>query len=129
MILGIGTDLHDCRRLEGILERLGQRFLDRVFTKSEQDFCEQRKATRIATYGKTFAAKEACVKALQETQDIGWHDIEVVRLPSGAPTLQLHGQAQKRFEDLVGPGQQGKIHLSLSDELPYAQAFVVISKK
>lgn len=126
MIIGIGVDLIDCRRLEKSIEGLGQRFLDRVFTKNEQDYCEMR-LQRIQGYGKTYAAKEAVLKAISDVRGISWKEIEVCRLPNGKPTVTLTGKALENFSFLIPQGKKGKIDLSLTDEPPFAQAFVVIS--
>jgi holo-[acyl-carrier protein] synthase len=127
MIIGIGTDMTDCRRLEKVIDRHGERFLNKIFTQQEQAFCENRKINRIHAYGKTFAAKEAVLKAIGNTTAIKWHDIEVIRLSNGKPSLNISGTALKNLQKLIPDGLQLKYDISLSDESPYAVAFVVIS--
>lgn len=127
MIVGLGTDLLDIRRLQKAVERQGSRFLEKLFTEDERNFCDSRKANPYATYGTTFAAKEATLKAIGHTDGIQWHNIEIVRLPNGKPTVQLHDTAHKRCLELTD-SQPYVIHLTLTDEPPYAQAFVVIEK-
>jgi holo-[acyl-carrier protein] synthase len=128
MILGIGSDLVDVGRIEKVIERHGERFLARVFTPAERARAERR-ANRAATYAKRFAAKEACAKALGTGLRAGvfWRDIGVVNLPSGQPTLRLSGGALARLEALTPDGCEAKIDLTITDEGPLAQAFVVIS--
>jgi holo-[acyl-carrier protein] synthase len=122
--------LCDIRRIEHSLERFGARFVERLFTDGEQRRSE-RKATRAASYAKRFAAKEACAKALGTgfSRGVFWRDLEVVNLPSGQPTLRLHGGAAKRLAALLPPSHDAVIHLSLTDEPPLAQAFVVIEAR
>jgi holo-[acyl-carrier protein] synthase len=127
MIVGIGTDILNCQRLEAIITRHGQRFLDKVFTKQEQDFCEKRKLNRINSYGKTFAAKEAVIKAISDATAIKWHEIEVIRLANGQPSLRISGTALDNILKRIPNGLQLKYDVSLADEPPYAVAFVVIS--
>ncbi len=126
MIVGIGVDLLDCRRLEGVLERQKQRFLDRVFTKTEQERCQNRR-NFISSLGKIYAAKEATVKAIGNVQGIHWQHIEINHLPNGRPIVSLSGKALINYGTLIPANMCGKIDLSLTDEPPYAQAFVVIS--
>jgi holo-[acyl-carrier protein] synthase len=128
MIIGIGTDLCDVRRIEKTISRHGDRFLDRIFTETERARAERR-ANRVATYAKRFAAKEACAKALGTgfRRGVFFRDMGVVNLPSGKPTLRLTGGALKRLESLVPVGFSVQIDLALTDEGPMAQAFVVIS--
>jgi holo-[acyl-carrier protein] synthase len=126
MIIGIGTDLIDCGRLQRANERIGQRFLDRVFTKTEQQRCNLR-MQRFQSYGKVFAAKEAVLKALGDVSGIQWQEIEITHLPNGKPIVTLFGAALNNFKKLLMVNQDGKIDLSITDEPPYAQAFVVIS--
>ena len=128
MIIGIGTDLVDVRRIERVIERHGERFLARIFTDTEREKAERR-ANRIETYAKRFAAKEACAKALGTGLNRGvfWRDMGVVNLPSGRPTLQLTGGARERLEALTPRGYEARIDLTLTDEGPLAQAFVIIS--
>ena len=127
MIVGIGSDLADIRRIAESLERFGERFTQRVFTDVERARSE-RKGDRAASYAKRFAAKEACAKALGTgiRHGVFWRDMGVVNLPSGQPTLALTHGAQARLQALLPPGTAARIHLSLTDEPPYAQAFVVI---
>ena len=123
MIIGIGSDLTDIRRIEKSLER----FAARCFTEVERAKAERR-ADRAGTYAKRFAAKEACAKALGTGLRAGvfWRDMGVVNRPSGQPTMRLTGGALRRLHQIVPPGHEAVIHLSLTDEHPYAQAFVVI---
>jgi len=128
MILGIGSDLIDIRRIERVLESYGDRFIARIFTEEEQRRSERR-ANRAASYAKRYAAKEACAKALGTGFRAGiyWRDLGVVNLTSGRPTLQLAGGALKRLQAMTPAGMVADIHLTLTDELPFASAFVVIS--
>ncbi len=127
MILGVGSDLCDIRRIQASLDRFGDRFPSRVFTEVERARAE-RKGDPAASYAKRFAAKEACAKALGAGMRAGvfWRDMGVVNAPSGQPTLHLTGGAATRLAALTPPGMTAVIHLSLTDEPPYAQAFVVI---
>jgi holo-[acyl-carrier protein] synthase len=128
LILGIGSDLTDIRRIEASLERFGTRFTQRLFTEIEQARSE-RKPDRAASYAKRFAAKEACAKALGTgvpRRGVAWRDMGVVNLPSGKPTIALTGGAAERLAALLPEGFEPLIHLTLTDEHPYAQAFVVI---
>jgi holo-[acyl-carrier protein] synthase len=127
LIIGLGSDLADIRRIEATLERYGERFVARIFTDVEQAR-SNRKADRAASYAKRFAAKEACAKALGTGLRAGvfWRDMGVINLRSGAPTLALTGGAAKRLAAITPAGLQSRIHLSLTDDHPYAQAFVVI---
>lgn len=128
MILGIGSDLCDIRRIEKVIERHGDRFINRVFTDVERSRAE-RKAGRIETYAKRFAAKEACSKALGTGFRCGvfFRDLGVVNLPSGRPTMKLTGGALRQLEGITPQGFETRIDVSLTDEYPLAQAFVVIS--
>ena len=128
MILGIGTDLVDIRRIEQTIARHGDRFINRIYTEVERARAERR-ANRIDTYAKRFAAKEACAKALGTGFRLGvfFRDMGVVNLPSGKPTLRLTGGALKRLEAITPAGWEPRIDLALTDEYPLAQAFVVIS--
>ena len=128
MILGIGSDLCDIRRIEKVIARHGDRFIDRVFTAAERARAEHR-ATRIETYAKRFAAKEACAKALGTgfRRGVFFRDMGVVNLPSGRPTLALTGGAAARLKEITPGGHEARIDLSLTDEYPIAQAIVVIS--
>ncbi|MBA3810233.1 MAG: holo-ACP synthase [Caulobacteraceae bacterium] len=127
MILGIGSDLTDIRRIAKALERFGDRFSARVFTEVERARSE-RKPDRAASYAKRFAAKEACAKALGTGMRRGvfWKDMGVVNARSGQPTLALTGGAAGRLAALAPPGRRAVIHLTLTDDYPYAQAFVII---
>jgi holo-[acyl-carrier protein] synthase len=128
MILGIGTDLCDIRRIERTLERHGERFIQRIFTPVERALAERR-ANRAATYAKRFAAKEACAKALGTgfRDGVFFIDLGVVNLPSGKPTMELTGAAFARLQALVPAGLTAHIDLAITDEYPMAQAFVIIS--
>ena len=128
MIIGIGNDLVDIRRIEKSLERFGDRFVQRIFTETEQRRSEGR-ATRAASYAKRFAAKEACSKALGTgfRRGVFWRDMGVVNLKGGKPSLQLTGGALARLEQITPAGMAPQIDLTLTDEFPLAQAFVIIS--
>ena len=127
MIVGIGSDLIDIRRVEAVLERHGERFVRRVFTDIERERSERR-TTRAASYAKRFAAKEACAKALGTglARGVFWRDMGVVNLPGGKPTLQLTNGALDRLRAILPPGHRPVIHLTITDDHPLAQAFVVI---
>ena len=127
MILGIGSDLCDIRRIERSLQRFGTRFTHRIFTAGERARSERRAAS-AASYARRFAAKEACAKALGTGLRGGvfWRDMEVVNLPSGRPTMRLTGGALERLTAMVPPGHEAVVHVSLTDDPPVAQAFVVI---
>ena len=128
MIIGVGSDLIDIERIERTLDRFGSRFMNRCFTKNEQNKCNIR-ANSADSYAKRYAAKEACSKALGTgfRSGVYWRDIEVVSLPSGKPTLELFGGAAIRLDEITPKGMKPKIDLSLTDESPLAQAIVVIS--
>lgn len=128
MIIGLGSDLIDIRRIENTLDRFGRRFTDRIFTEAEQRKSERR-VQRAATYAKRFAAKEACAKALGTGLRAGvfWRDIGVVNLPTGQPTIHLTGGAARRLRQITPPGMTARIALSLTDDFPLAQAIVIIS--
>ena len=128
MIIGIGSDLSDIRRVEKTLERFGERFTNRIYTDVERARSE-RKTDRASSYAKRFAAKEACAKALGTGFRLGvfFRDMGVVNLPSGKPTLRLTGGALRRLEAITPAGWEPQIDLALTDEYPLAQAFVVIS--
>jgi len=128
MILGIGSDLIDIRRIEQTIERHGERFLNRIFTPTERAKAERR-ATRIDTYAKRFAAKEACSKALGTgfRNGVFWRDMGVINLPSGRPTMELTGGALARLQEITPPGHIARIDITLTDEYPTAQALVIIS--
>ncbi|WP_374468337.1 holo-ACP synthase [Phenylobacterium sp.] len=127
MIIGIGSDLSDIRRVQASLDRFGDRFRHRVFTELERARSD-RKTDAASSYAKRFAAKEACAKALGTGMRRGvfWRDMGVVNLRSGQPTMALTGGALKRLEEITPPGMKAHIHLSLTDDHPYAQAFVII---
>jgi holo-[acyl-carrier protein] synthase len=128
MILGVGSDIIDIRRIERTIERHGERFLSRIFTDEERAKAERR-STRIDTYAKRFAAKEACAKALGTglRNGVFWRDMGVVNLPSGRPTMQLTGGALARLEQITPAGYVARIDVTLTDESPMAQALVIIS--
>ncbi len=127
MIIGIGTDICDIRRISTLLDKFGERFPRKAFTKGERERSDAS-STRASSYAKRFAAKEATAKALAGTHTgaLSWHDVEVVNHPSGKPEIVLHGGALERIETQIEEGQSWKIHLSLTDEYPYAQAYVII---
>jgi holo-[acyl-carrier protein] synthase len=127
LIIGIGSDLSDIRRIEKTLERFGDRFVQRCFTPVEQARSE-RKNDRASSYAKRFAAKEACAKALGTglKRGVFWRDMGVVNLRSGQPTMALTGGAAERLAAMVPEGMRPVIHVSLTDDHPYAQAFVII---
>ena len=127
MILGIGTDLANIDRIAGTLERFGDRFRNRVFTEVEQAKAERRRDT-VGTYAKRWAAKEACSKALGTglRLGIGWKDMSVRNMRTGQPVMELTGWAAKRLEEMTPPGHRAVVHVSLTDDHPWAQAFVVI---
>jgi len=128
MILGIGSDLVDIRRIEKVIARHGERFIGRIYTATEREKAERR-AARIDTYPKRFAAKEACAKALGTgfRRGVFFRDLGVVNLPSGRPTMALTGGALAQLRRITPEGYEARIDLSLTDEYPLAQAFVVIS--
>ncbi len=129
MIVGIGSDLCDIRRIEKTLARFGDRFTHRIFTETERARAERRPAQAAATYAKRFAAKEACAKALGTGMRAGvfWRDMAVSNLRSGAPTMALTNGAAARLDALTPAGHAIRVHLSLTDDYPLAQAFVIIS--
>ncbi|MBU3078156.1 holo-ACP synthase [Sphingomonas quercus] len=131
MIIGLGSDLCSIERIQQSLDRFGERFLARVFTDVERARAERRPFTRAGTYAKRFAAKEACSKALGTGFKAGvfMRDIGVVNLPSGAPTLALTGGARQRLDALIPEGHAAHIHLTMTDDHPWAQAFVVIEAR
>src|SRR5882757_3869124 len=128
MILGIGSDLIDVRRIERAIERHGERFIGRIFTATERAKAEGR-VRAVETYAKRFAAKEACAKALGTGLRAGvfWRDMGVVNLPGGRPTLILTGGALARLQSITPPGMAARIDLTITDEPPLAQAMVIIS--
>ena len=128
MIIGLGHDMCDIRRIEKSLERFGERFTQRVFTEVERRTADRRKQ-RAATYAKRFAAKEACAKALGTgvpRRGVHWRHMGVVNMPGGKPTFALTGGAAERLAKLTPPGMTAVIHLTITDEYPYAQAQVII---
>jgi holo-[acyl-carrier protein] synthase len=127
MIIGIGSDLIDIRRVERTLERYGERFIARLYTDIERVKSERR-AQRAASYAKRFAAKEACAKALGTGMSRGvfWKDMGVVNLPGGKPTMHLTSGAAKRLAEIMPAGHKAAIHLTITDDFPLAMAFVVI---
>ena len=127
MILGIGSDITDIRRIEKVIERHGERFLGRIFTEAERKRAERR-AKSVETYAKRFAAKEACAKALGTgfSRGVYWRDLGVVNLPSGKPTMKLTNGAAKALARLVPAGHGPHIHLTITDDGGMAQAFVII---
>lgn len=128
MIIGLGTDSIDIRRIERTIERFGERFLERTFTEIERQKSDRRRL-RAASYAKRFAAKEACAKALGTglSQGVFWRDMGVVNLASGKPTMQLTGGAQTRLQAITPDGFRAQIDLTISDDFPVAQAIVIIS--
>ena len=132
MIIGIGNDQIDIRRVAKVIERHGERFLDRIFTEAERAKAERRAKSEkmvVATYAKRFAAKEACSKALGTgiRRGVWWRDMGVVNLPGGRPTMELTGGARERLAVLTPEGHEARIDLSITDDWPLAQAFIVIS--
>ena len=128
-VLGLGSDLCNITRIENSIARFGDRFLDRLFTDIERAKADRRQMTRAATYAKRFAAKEACAKALGTgfRKGVFWRDMGVVNLPSGAPTLALTGGAALRLAELTPAGYSAAIHLTITDDHPWAQAIVLIT--
>ncbi|MBZ6076905.1 holo-ACP synthase [Microvirga puerhi] len=127
MIVGIGSDLCDIRRIERSLQRFGDRFTHRIFTEGERARSDRR-AARAPSYARRFAAKEACAKALGTglSHGVFWRDMEVVNLRSGKPTLRLTGGALARLQTMIPEGHEAVLHVSLTDDPPLAQAFVII---
>jgi holo-[acyl-carrier protein] synthase len=127
VIIGLGSDLIDIRRIAKSLERYGERFTARIFTEVEQAKSDRRKE-RAASYAKRFAAKEACAKALGTgmSQGVFWRDMGVVNLPGGKPTMRLTGGAAAQLEKMLPPGHRAAIHLTITDDFPMAQAFVIV---
>ena len=128
MIIGIGSDLIDIRRVEKTLERFPERFKNRIFTETERQKSDRR-VNRAASYAKRFAAKEACSKALGTgfRRGVFWRDLGVVNLKSGKPTMALTGSARARLESLIPEGMAPQIDLTITDDFPLAQAVVIIS--
>jgi holo-[acyl-carrier protein] synthase len=131
MILGLCNDLCNIERIEKSMARFGQKFLDRIYTPGEQAKAERRPLLRAATYAKRFAAKEACAKALGTgiRRGVFWRTMEVINLPSGQPTLRLSEGAADRLAEMLPSGMVADIHLSLTDDMPWAQAIVIISAR
>ncbi|MEF3048305.1 holo-ACP synthase [Pseudotabrizicola sp. L79] len=131
MILGIGSDLANIDRIEAVLARHGQRFKDRVFTDREQAKAESRPRAIAATYAKRWAAKEACSKALGTglRMGISWKDMAVSNLPTGQPVMAVSGWAALRLREMTPEGHEAVIHVTLTDDHPWAQAFVVIEAR
>jgi holo-[acyl-carrier protein] synthase len=128
MIIGIGNDLISITRIKNTLERFGNKFIHRIFTELEQKTSDKR-LMRAASYAKRYAAKEACSKALGTgfRGGVFWRDMGVINLPSGKPTMKLTGGALQRLEELIPVGMEAQIDLTITDELPTAEAFVIIS--
>ena len=127
MIVGIGTDICDIRRIEALLNKFGDRFPNKVFTKNERTRANAQNRP-APSYAKRFAAKEAVAKALAgaNTGALSWQDVEVTNMPSGRPDVILHRKALNRIQSCLNNGQSYKIHLSLTDDYPYAQAFAIV---
>lgn len=127
MIIGIGTDLCDIRRIESSIEKYGDRFKARIFTDFERDYCESKSGS-VAYYAKRWAAKEAVAKALAgpRTKSLSWQDVEVINDPSGRPVVKLYRGALRRMKSRVPDGHTGRVMLSLTDDYPYAQAFAIL---
>ena len=128
MIVGMGSDLVDVRRIERMITRYGERFLDRIFTAEERARSDGR-ARRVESYAKRFAAKEACAKALGTglRRGVFWRDMGVVNLPGGKPSMKLTGGALKRLQEITPAGHTAQIDLTITDDFPLAQAVVIIS--
>ena len=129
MVIGFGSDLCNIERIRNSIEKFGDRFLNRIYTPLEQARAERRELTRFGTYAKRFAAKEACSKALGTgfRDGVFWRDMGVVNLPSGRPTLALTGGAAERLAAITPAGHKADIHLTLTDDHPWAQAIVLIT--
>lgn len=128
-LIGLGSDLCNIERIANSIDRFGDRFINRIFTDIEQAKANRRELTRAATFAKRFAAKEACAKALGTgfRQGVFWRDMGVVNLPSGQPTLQLSGGAAARLAQITPAGHKAAIHLTMTDDHPWAQAIVLIT--
>ncbi len=126
MIVGLGSDIADIRRIQKTIDRFGERFLNRVFTEVERTLSDRR-ADRTGSYARRWAAKEACSKALGTGLRMGvaWREMGVVNIRSGQPTMALAGGAKQRFLHLIPEGWEGRIHVTMTDDPPYAQAFVI----
>jgi holo-[acyl-carrier protein] synthase len=129
VVIGLGSDLCNIDRIASSIDRFGDRFINRIFTDVEQAKANRRQLTRAATYAKRFAAKEACAKALGTgfRQGVFWRDLAVSNLPSGQPTLTLSGGAAARLAQITPPGHKAAIHLTMTDDHPWAQAIVLIT--
>jgi len=127
VIIGVGNDIIDIRRIEKTISRFGDRFLNRIYTDLEKTKSDKR-LNRVESYAKRYAAKEACSKALGTgfRKGVFWRDMGVINLPSGKPTMKLTGGALKQLESITPPGMEAVIHLTITDEPPQAQAFVLI---
>ena len=128
MIIGLGSDIIDARRIGRVIDKYGERFLNRIYTAAERAKADGRK-NRVETYAKRYAAKEACAKALGTgfRRGVFWRDLGVVNLPGGKPSMKLTGGALKRLQAITPPGCEASIEVSLTDEGPTAQAIVIIS--
>lgn len=128
-LIGLGSDLCNIERIASSIDRFGDRFINRIFTDIEQARANRRELTRAATFAKRFAAKEACAKALGTgfRNGVFWRDMGVVNLPSGQPTLHLSGGAAARLAQITPAGHKAQIHLSMTDDHPWAQAIVLIT--
>ncbi len=128
-LIGLGSDLCNIERIASSIDRFGDRFINRIFTETEQAKANRRELTRAATFAKRFAAKEACAKALGTgfRQGVFWRDMGVVNLPSGQPTLHLSGGAAARLAQITPSGHKAAIHLTMTDDHPWAQAIVLIT--
>jgi holo-[acyl-carrier protein] synthase len=128
-LIGLGSDLCNIERIASSIDRFGDRFINRIFTETEKAKANRRELTRAATFAKRFAAKEACAKALGTgfRQGVFWRDMGVVNLPSGQPTLQLSGGAAARLAQMTPSGHTAAIHLTMTDDHPWAQAIVLIT--
>jgi holo-[acyl-carrier protein] synthase len=129
IVLGLGSDLIDIRRIEKTIARFGDRFLLRIFTETERRRCDRRPLFRAASYARRYAAKEATAKALGTgfRRGVFWRDLGVVNLPGGQPSMQLTGGALKRLQALTPPGMAARLNLTITDETPLAQAVVIIT--
>ncbi|MCG8490451.1 MAG: holo-ACP synthase [Sneathiellales bacterium] len=127
MIIGVGNDIIDIRRIEKTIDRFGERFLNRIYTELEKTKSDRR-LNRVESYAKRYAAKEACSKALGTgfRKGVFWRDMGVVNLPSGKPTMKLTGGALKQLQSITPEGMEAVIHLTITDEPPQAQAYVLI---
>lgn len=131
MVLGLGSDLCNIERIQSSIDRFGDRFIQRIFTETEIAKANRRQLTRTATFAKRFAAKEACAKALGTgfRRGVFFRDLGVVNLPSGQPTLRLTGGAAERLAAITPGGMTADIHLTITDDHPWAQAMVLITAR